>query len=304
MTSVTSLSWKSLYGKLLDLDRQQINGIWARIIKNAFAPLFQPPFDVIAGNPPWINWESLPDEYRQLTARLWQKYGLFSHTGLRARLGSAKDDLSVLMLYVAADHYLKPKGKLGFVITQTIFKTEGGGAGFRRLKLGDGDPLRVIQVDDFSDIQCFEGAVNRTSVVIIQKGEAMRFPLHAYNFWRKREPGANVATESDHNEAMEVLTYSLWSARPIDPDNPDVTVDHRQTEAQSLTSRMRSARAHIKGVRALADGSTRCFGCRLFRLDPTGSLLVSNLHDIGKIKVKNVTMPVEPDLVFPATART
>ena len=78
-----------LYGKLLDLDRQQINGIWARIIKNAFAPLFQPPFDVIAGNPPWINWESLPDEYRQLTAPLWRKYGLFSHTGLRARLGSA-----------------------------------------------------------------------------------------------------------------------------------------------------------------------------------------------------------------------
>ena len=104
--------------------------------------------------------------YRQQTAPLWQKYGLFTHKGLRARLGSAKDDLSILILYVAADKYLKPKGKLGFVITQTIFKTEGGGAGFRRLKLGYGDPLRVIQVDDFSDIQCFEGATNRTAVAL------------------------------------------------------------------------------------------------------------------------------------------
>ena len=49
-----------LYSQLLDLERQQVNSIWARIIKNAFAPLFQPKFDVIAGNPPWINWESLP----------------------------------------------------------------------------------------------------------------------------------------------------------------------------------------------------------------------------------------------------
>jgi methylase of polypeptide subunit release factors len=121
---------EALYNQLAELERQHINGIWARIIKNAFAPLFQSPFDLVAGNPPWINWESLPDDYRQQTAPLWQTYGLFSHTGLRARLGSAKDDLSVLMLYVAADRYLKPNGKLGFVITQTIFKTEGGGAGF------------------------------------------------------------------------------------------------------------------------------------------------------------------------------
>ena len=81
---------EALYSKLLDLDRQKINGIWARIIKNAFAPLFQPRFDVIAGNPPWINWESLPDDYRQQTGPLWQHYGLFTHTGLRARLGSQK----------------------------------------------------------------------------------------------------------------------------------------------------------------------------------------------------------------------
>ncbi len=210
---------EALYNQLVELDRQHINGIWARIIKNAFAPLFQPPFDLVAGNPPWINWESLPDDYRQQTAPLWQTYGLFSHTGLRARLGSAKDDLSILMLYVAVDRYLKPKGKLGFVITQTIFKTEGGGAGFRRLQLDGREPLRVLQVDDFSQIQCFEGAVNRTAVVIIQKGERTSFPL-PYNFWRKRQPRVMLTTESDHDEAMAALTYSPWQARPIDRANP------------------------------------------------------------------------------------
>ena len=216
-----------LYSQLLDLDRQQINGIWARIIKNAFAPLFQSHFDVIAGNPPWINWESLPDDYRQQTAPLWQKYGLFTHKGLRARLGSAKDDLSILMLYVAADKYLKPKGKLGFVITQTIFKTEGGGAGFRRLKLRDGDPLRVIQVDDFSGIQCFEGAVNRTSVVIIQRGETTRFPLARLQFLAQARAASqrrNGIRPRRSNGAFDLLSM-VCAADSEEQSN--IAVDHR-----------------------------------------------------------------------------
>jgi methylase of polypeptide subunit release factors len=290
---------ETLYSQLLDLDRQHINGIWARIIKNAFAPLFQPQFDVIAGNPPWINWESLPDDYRQQTAPLWQHYGLFTHTGLRARLGGAKDDLSVLMLYVAADKYLKPKGKLGFVITQTIFKTEGGGEGFRRLKLGDGDPLRIIQVDDFSSIQCFEGATNRTAVVILQKGEATKFPLRAYNYWHKREPRTGVATEADHDEAMQLLTYAQWAARPIQKSNPT---------SPWITGRLR-ALDHIENAIGEAayrgregsntGGLNGALWVQITSKRSDGNLVISNLHDIGRNEVKNFTATVEPDLIFP-----
>jgi len=289
----------ALYSQLLDLDRQQINGVWARIIKNAFAPLFQPRFDIIAGNPPWINWESLPDDYRQQTAPLWQHYGLFTHGGLRARLGSAKDDLSVLMLYVSADKYLKTKGKLGFVITQTIFKTEGGGAGFRRLKLGDGEPLRIIQVDDFSSIQCFEGATNRTAVVILQKGEPTKYPMRAYNFWRKREPGAGVATEADHDEAMQLLTYAQWAARPIQKTN--------QTSPW-ITGRPR-ALVHIENAIGEAayrgregsntGGLNGALWVQITSKRSDGHLVISNLWDIGRNEVKSITVTVEPDLIFP-----
>jgi len=40
-----------LYKKLCRLKKEGINGIWARIIKNAFAPLFVGRFDFVAGNP-------------------------------------------------------------------------------------------------------------------------------------------------------------------------------------------------------------------------------------------------------------
>ncbi|MFZ2640663.1 MAG: SAM-dependent DNA methyltransferase [Verrucomicrobiia bacterium] len=287
---------EELYCHLRELERQKINGIWARIIKNAFAPLFQPLFDRIAGNPPWINWEHLPDEYRQRTADLWTQYRLFEHAGLRARMGSAKDDLSVLMLYVAADRYLKPKGRLGFVITQSIFKTEGGGEGFRRLQLGDREHLQAIQVDDFSDVQCFEGATNRTAVFILEKGSPTKFPVQ-YNYWRKKDRG-NIPTDADHDEAMQRLRYSQWVARPI----------NMAKKNSPWISGRRRALSQIENVTGKANYEGRAGSCtwlngvywiEVVTQRKDGLLLVNNLHDCGKIEVRNVNMAIEPDFVFP-----
>ncbi len=38
-------------GNSCKLDNDNKNGVWARIIKNAFAPLFTGPVDYIVGNP-------------------------------------------------------------------------------------------------------------------------------------------------------------------------------------------------------------------------------------------------------------
>ena len=288
---------EELFTKLRDLERQKINGIWARIIKNAFAPLFQAKFDRVAGNPPWINWEHLPDEYRQRTSWLWTRYRLFEKKGLKNKLGGAKDDLSVLMLYVAADKYLKDKGKLGFVITQSIFKTEGGGEGFRRLQLGDNEHLKAIQVDDFSRVQCFEGATNRTAVFILQKGSTTTYPV-TYNYWLKKEHG-NIPTEADHDEAMSRLRYLQWVARPI---------DCKKTNSPWITGR-RKALSHIENVvgqsayrgreGSNSGGLNGAYWVEVVNERKDGLLVINNLHDCGKIKVKNVSIAIEPDFVFP-----
>jgi len=203
------------YAKLLDLEKKGINGIWARIIKNAFAPLFMGEFDFIAGNPPWVNWEALPQEYRESTAPLWQKYNLFEHTGLRARLGSAKDDISVLMTYVAIDKYLKDKGKLCFVITQSLFKTKGGGEGFRRFQLGkNGTPFNILQVDDMVDLQPFDSATNRTAVFLAQKGEKTKYPVD-YAIWKKKEKGA-IGLDFTWDEVQQKTIVRYLKAQSID----------------------------------------------------------------------------------------
>ncbi|HJH27005.1 MAG TPA: SAM-dependent methyltransferase, partial [Methanophagales archaeon] len=53
-----------LFHKLAELEAEGKNRIWTRILKNSFAPLLQDKFDFVVGNPPWVNWESLPENYR------------------------------------------------------------------------------------------------------------------------------------------------------------------------------------------------------------------------------------------------
>ena len=73
----------------------------------------------------------------------------------------------MLMLYTSADRYLKDGGRLGMVITQTLFQTKGAGDGFRRFRLGPhGDWLRVLRVDDMVALRPFQDAANWTSTIV------------------------------------------------------------------------------------------------------------------------------------------
>lgn len=162
------LAVKNFYQQILVLEQQGRNGIWARFLKNAFSPMTAGKFDYVVGNPPWIRWGYLSQEYRKATLTMWQNYGLFSLKGHAARLGGGEKDFSMLFTYAAADYYLEKKGKLGFLITQEVFKSKGAGEGFRRFKLGiekNSTDLKVFKAHDLVNVQPFEGAANKTAAI-------------------------------------------------------------------------------------------------------------------------------------------
>ena len=286
-----------LYEQLRDLDRQGINGIWERIIKNAFAPLFQGRFEYVAGKPPWVNWESLPDEYRQETAPLWAAHELFPHKGFDAILGKAKDDISILMTYVALDKYVRDGGRLGFLITQSVFKTAGAGQGFRRFRLGDGTPLGVVHVDDMADLKPFEGASNRTSIVVLGRGRTTRYPV-PYTQWRKKGGGAVIPEELSLEEVQEITVRRNFVAEPVDETVPT---------SPWITGRPRAVKA-VKMVLGASDYQARAGVCtwlnsvywlEIMGQRPDGLVVVSNLTEGSKRKVENVQTAIEPDLLYP-----
>jgi len=192
---------KNFYSQILQLEKENKNGIWARFLKNAFAPMIAGKFDFVVGNPPWIRWDYLSQEYRNATLQLWKDYGLFSLKGFQTRLGGGKKDFSMLFVYASSDYYLKDGAKLGFLITQEVFKSKGAGEGFRRFQLGEGKHLKVLKAHDLVSIQPFEGAANKTAAIILKKGEKTEYPV-PYIIWSKKKGVGKIATDKLLNEVL------------------------------------------------------------------------------------------------------
>ena len=150
--------------------------------KNDYENITIPKVDYLVGNPPWVNWEYLPNDYKLRTSHLWHHYNLFSIKGLEA--GFIKEDISVLLTYVALDKYLKDRGKLGFVVKETLFKSIKQGGGFRKFKIFPTNiSINPYRVDDLTLFKPFKDVVNRTALLFIQKGEVVQYPTN-YVVWQ------------------------------------------------------------------------------------------------------------------------
>lgn len=288
---------QELYEKLSDLHHRGLDGIWARVLKNAFMPLFLEQFDYIVGNPPWINWENLPESYRQVTIPLWLEYKLFGQTGMRAAF--TKDDISVLMTYVVSDRFLKHNGRLGFVITQAVFKTELGGKGFRRFRIRENGPgLRILHVDDLSSLQVFEGASTRASVFVLQKGQPTKYPI-PYTFWQKTSRGIGIDYDSSLEEVLALTRRMNFVASPInasDPTSSWLTARHQATKAISKILGKSQYRAYA-GI--YSGGANAVYWLEVLALRPDGLAVVRNITEGAKRKVEGITTELEQVLIYP-----
>lgn len=282
------------YEKLVELEGKGLNGIWARIIKNAFAPLFVGQYDFIVGNPPWVTWGSLPKEYCEATAPIWKRYALFEHKGLKARLGSSGDDISVLVTYVAIDKYLLPKRNLCFVITQSLFKSAGGD-GFRKFCIDEKENhIKVIQVDDMVALQPFEGATNRTAVFLCQKGEKTIYPVE-YHLWKKNEKGS-LPIDLKFDEVIKKTTVKYLKAQSIDGrfNGPWITAKPKALEA----AKKLLGKSHYKARKGISTSANGIYWVNIVSQKNNIST-VENLYDVGDKTVESVRREVDSDLIYP-----
>jgi len=287
-----------LYDKLLTLDKQGINGIWSRIIKNAFAPLFAGEFDYVAGNPPWVNWENLPEQYRKESQKLWHLYGLIPPKGLEAILGKSKMDISVLMAYVSMDKYLKRNGKLGFLITQSVFKT-GAGNGFRQFILLNSIPIQVMHVDDMVELNPFEGASNRTSVVIIQKGRSTKYPMPSYWYWRKAVKGKSIPLEATLNDVLQMTARKRFIAEPVDKKNITSPWITGRPKALRAVRKIIGQSDYVAHAGAYSGGANSVFWVDIVDKRPDGLVVISNITEGAKKNIEGIQAAIEPDLLYP-----
>lgn len=289
------------YRRCREEHTSEVDGIWARVIRNSFMPAFVERFDVVAGNPPWVNWEHLPASYRERTRPTWERAGLFVHGGMEAMLGAGKKDVAMLMSYTVTERLLRDGGRLGFVITETVFKTSGAGQGFRRFKVGDSGPdVKVLHVDEMVDLNPFEGAANRTAVVTWERGRRTRYPV-SYTVWQRTEPRGirRDATEQD----VEAMTRRLQlAASPVSAD--DVTSPWI-TAPKNLVPALRKVAASGEPAYRAHEGVNSGGANGVYWLSVDGGpdegnrLPVTNLHDVGKTPIAKKYGRIEGDLLHP-----
>jgi SAM-dependent methyltransferase len=283
---------RELYEQFLELHRRGLDGLWARLLQNNFAPLVAGPFDCIVGNPPWINWEHLPDQYRSELQTLWREM----QAGGPVYLGK-KWDISLLMAQVVMTHLLKPGGRLGFVITQSAFKTNLGGRDFRKFRLPDQTPVRVLHVDDMVSLQPFEGASNRTAVMVLEKGKATRYPV-PYTLWRKVR-GKRFTYDSTLEEVMRATRRLNFYAEPVDPSDPTSPWLTARPKALKAIRKVLGNSDYEAHAGAYTGGANAVYWVDIVHKRPNGLVVVRNITEGAKVKVEEVTEPIEGDLLYP-----
>ena len=92
--------------------------------------------------------------------------------------------------------FWNPAGQLGFLIPFTILKTQGG-AGFRNYLAS---ACQVNKIHDLVELYPFEGAINRTALITMAKGQTT-FPISSTMWSNPR--GGGIDTESELEEWSE-----------------------------------------------------------------------------------------------------
>jgi methylase of polypeptide subunit release factors len=281
-----------LYTLSLRLEKEGKNRIWLRLLKNSFAPLFTGEFDYVVGNPPWINWSDLPNEYRNKTKVLWGKYGLLGKIK-SARLGAAERDMAMLFTCTSIDKYLRKGGNFGFLITQSVFKSMAG-EGFRKFVIPTKEGptrFRVIRVHDFVELLPFEGAQNRTAMIIAIKNGETAYPV-AYTLWRGSTVDQKMSLEDVMKETVRIELEAIPMRRNTGPWS---TLKPKAHQAIKKTVGVADYKAHL-GVHL---GLNSAYWVRILDALPDGSLLVTNVIEGAKRKVRKIEAPIERALLYP-----
>ena len=285
---------KDFYNQILELEKQNKNGIWARFLKNVFAPMVAGKFDFVVGNPPWIMWQYLSKEYREATQNLWDSYGLTKIGEARNVLIRGRRDFSMLFVYASADYYLKEGAKLGFLITQEVFKSKGAGEGFRRFQLGEGKYLKILKAHDLASIQPFEGATNKTAAIILKKGEKTDYPV-PYIIWAKKKDVGKIATDKLLKEVIPLLSKKMFIARPIGSETGTW-----QTQLENTGISTIEGQNYYKAHAGAYISPYGIFWLNVKNVLSDDNVLVENFTGKVKTKIPKIEAVIEQDLVYPA----
>ncbi|MEM7818267.1 MAG: class I SAM-dependent DNA methyltransferase, partial [Candidatus Aenigmatarchaeota archaeon] len=222
--------------------------------------------------------------YRNSTRELWNKYGLLEKTKGMG-LGKVKRDIAMLFVARCFTQYVNNGGKLAFLVPFTLYKTQAG-AGFRKWLANN---CQVEKIHDLVTLYPFEGAVNRTSLIVIKEGKT-KFPIPCVMWHNPRSEG--IEQEAELEEVKKITKQFDMIFSPIKkgkPETPWMTTNEKTYRVLQKIMKPSGYRAY-EGVNF--GGLDSAYYIRILK-KISNEILIENLNTVGKIKVKKLQKVVE-----------
>ena len=277
-------SFIRLYNKILKLEKYGKNRIWTQLLKNSFSPMLIGKFDYVIGNPPWINWENLPEFYRESTKHLWDEYGLISKGGF-------KKDIAMLFVARCYSSYVDKGGKLAFLVPFTIFKNPSGG-GYRAYLA---NKCEVEKIHDLVELYPFEGAINRTAMIVLKDGKS-HFPLPCLMWSNPKSRGIDMEDELEQVKRITRQTDMVFTPiRRGQPETPWMIITEKGYDA---VEKVLGESEYVAQEGTNTRGANAVFYVNI--LDKQHDLLlVKNDTEEGRTKYRESKRLVDDTFVFP-----
>lgn len=212
-----------IYTQIGQLHEEGKDGVWGRIIEQAFAPATIGQVDLVVGNPPWINWKHLPDAWQSRSEPVWRAWGLWA-TKKRGG-GIPLADISSLLLARSVVTYAAPTAIVAFLLPESVLIGDPGNQEVRRCFLrpdtdtAHGVAFRPLVVDDWTAVQPFApDAANRPIALYVATRRTPTWPISKVK-WRRVNSRSHLSSDMHWGEIAGQLAHTDVPIRPVEPEN-------------------------------------------------------------------------------------
>ncbi|WP_159084347.1 N-6 DNA methylase [Dongshaea marina] len=251
---------------------------------------------VAIGNPPWVNWEYLPSEYKEKYKSTWQEYGLFDYKGLNSIF--IKEDISSLITYATIDHYLAKGGKISFVVKESLFKSIKQAAGFRKFHIRkSNESFRIEELEDLTSFNPFNGVSNNTVIFHAIKGMKTEYPID-YKIW-KLQPKSKIQDTDDLKRTLEKVKLTIKFAIPSNPEDNTSGWASVDESIYLNMDKLTGTSAYKARTGVFTGGANGIYWLNILEKPSPKSSTVENITEKARIKFKKLKSEIEDDSLYP-----
>ena len=157
------------FGKKYNLDMSE------NFSNEDFLRLTPRKYDIVFGNPPWLNFVDLPESYKEQIKRFFFKFDLIGNSQ-NLLLGGSRIDISALIIQIAIKDFLKQDGEAIFFIPLSLFLNDGANKNFRTYSIGE-VKFCIRCVFDFNNEDVFGGVATRYGISHFIRDKKTIFPI-------------------------------------------------------------------------------------------------------------------------------